>query len=55
MNICCYDWFKNEDDWPKAGQKKIVWETQTRKTLGGRKVESWESQHAVLKEETATW
>lgn len=34
MNVCCCDWFKKEADWPKAGQEEIVWETQTKRTLG---------------------
>lgn len=52
MNICCCDWFKKKDDWPKVGHEEILWETQARRMLGRRKVESWD---AVLKEGTATW
>ena len=43
MNICHCDWFNNEADWPIAGQDKVRQESQTRRILGRRRVESEES------------
>ena len=29
MNICHYDWFNKQADWPIAEQDKVRWESQT--------------------------
>ena len=43
MNICHYDWFNKEVDWPIPRQGEVGWDLQTTREHKKEREGSWES------------